>query len=291
LYIKYSLLAGVLVLAACDSQDATKGLDSYPHVALDNTYTIPLDSQITPAKYQITIALPANYNESESQDEHYPVVYLLDSEYAFAIANSLMQFLGGRKVWDNTIIVGVGYQDNPENYWPNRNRDYTPVARILAPGYGEADAFLRSLKEEIFPLVESTLRVEPQRTLVGYSYGGLFATYTALVAPEVFSNYVMISPSLWFGDYFIFDLLQDITLCDHDDIRLVMSIGSEEDLGNYEMVSDLNAFINILRNICMDNIDITELFLVNQTHMTVYPEAYTRSMKELFGLELPDELQ
>lgn len=58
-----------------------------------------------------------------------------------------------------------------------------------------------------FPHIEVNYRVKPNdRTYVGHSLGGLFGAYVLLNKPEVFSGYVLSSPSVWFNDNYILSL-------------------------------------------------------------------------------------
>jgi predicted alpha/beta superfamily hydrolase len=62
---------------------------------------------------------------------------------------------------------------------------------------GGAPAFLRVLREEILPFVEETYRTSEDRGIAGHSFGGLFAAWMLLEAPDLFRRYGLNSPSLW----------------------------------------------------------------------------------------------
>ncbi len=68
------------------------------------------------------------------------------------------------------------------------------------PTAGGADNFLRFINEELIPHVEKTYRTAPFRTLIGHSFGGLFAIHALVESPDTFDAYIAISPSLQWDD-------------------------------------------------------------------------------------------
>ena len=72
-----------------------------------------------------------------------------------------------------------------------RSRDFTPTHVASGPysaGSGGAAAFLRFMKEELIPQIESRYRTLPQRTLVGHSLGGLLTLSAFVEQPEMFTR-------------------------------------------------------------------------------------------------------
>jgi predicted alpha/beta superfamily hydrolase len=52
----------------------------------------------------------------------------------------------------------------------------------------------------VLPFVEREYRVSRERTLIGQSLGGLFATELLFRKPYLFTHYLIVSPSLWWDD-------------------------------------------------------------------------------------------
>jgi pimeloyl-ACP methyl ester carboxylesterase len=89
------------------------------------------------------------------------------------------------------IVVGIANTD--------RERDLTfeksaPGAHM--PTAGGAANFLRMIREEIFPLIESRFRTASFRILHGHSLGGYVASRTFLNDPRAFNAYIAVSSSL-----------------------------------------------------------------------------------------------
>jgi predicted alpha/beta superfamily hydrolase len=69
-----------------------------------------------------------------------------------------------------------------------------------------------------------------QRTYFGTSLGGLFGTYVLFTAPELFSNYIIGSPSFWYDDGIMFQFEKRFTE-DHADLsaRVFYAVGELEE--------------------------------------------------------------
>ncbi len=145
------------------------------------------------------VHLPGSYGRG---DQRYPVLFLLDGSAHFHSATGVVQFMSGG-INGNTqvpemIVVAIPNTD--------RTRDLTPThttigfdgneAAFLA-GSGGGDAFLRFIKDELFPAIDAAYRTAPYRVLVGHSFGGLLAVHALLHAPEMFQAIIAIDPSMW----------------------------------------------------------------------------------------------
>jgi len=129
------------------------------------------------------------------------VIYLLDGSYDedFLHVAGLVQF--STFSWINdlrpTIVVGIENVD--------RKRDFTFPTSIEKdksdfPTTGHSAAFIQALQNEIIPFVESEFAVTPYRTLIGQSLGGLLAAQILDEQPNLFSEYIIVSPSLWWNN-------------------------------------------------------------------------------------------
>lgn len=141
---------------------------------------------------RFNIYVPPYYPDSTRFD----VVYLLDGsaheDYLHVIG--IVDYLQTYGVIPPTMVVGLSNVD--------RRRDFTRVSesaedRKSAPTAGGADAFVRFLGEEVIPYVDARNHTTATRTLIGQSLGGLLATQILLEKPELFTQYLIVSPSLW----------------------------------------------------------------------------------------------
>ena len=89
---------------------------------LHHTLIKEFPSKINGVKYNLYISLPKEYT---ANNKVYPIIYLLDADYSFALAKQISEHLSDRNRINNSIIVGIAYA-NPNEYKKNRTRDYTP---------------------------------------------------------------------------------------------------------------------------------------------------------------------
>ena len=150
-------------------------------------------------KRTLNIYLPEGYTKTDTI--HYPVVYLLDgsADEDFIHVAGLYQFSSFE--WVNlvpkSIVVGIATVD--------RKRDFTyPTTitedKIKYPTTGHSDVFIAFLEKELQPFVEKNYKANTEKTIIGQSLGGLLATEVLLKKPFLFSNYIIISPSLWWDN-------------------------------------------------------------------------------------------
>jgi predicted alpha/beta superfamily hydrolase len=199
----------VLVAAAASSSAGTaqqSDTGTAAPVTLANTYEYILRSKVNGRRYRIEVALPSAYVSARPEDlTRYPTLYLLDGVTDFPLLFAHMQF-DAMVAPTRTILVGVSAADS---FWVKRSADYTPPLTSAdaeyfkgkpfpPPQLGGAPQFLRVLKEEVIPFMDSSYRTSDDRAIEGASLGGLFVAYAMLEEPDLFTRYAMISPSLWY---------------------------------------------------------------------------------------------
>lgn len=161
--------------------------------------TIDFRSEILGESRKLNIYLPHSY--TDSTDKQYPVIYLLDGsvDEDFIHISGLVQF--GSFSWINmipeTIVVGIANVD--------RRRDFTYPTRNAKdkqdfPTTGASESFTAFIKNELQPLISQQYRTNSVKTLIGQSLGGLLATEILFRQPNLFDNYIIVSPSLWWDD-------------------------------------------------------------------------------------------
>lgn len=168
------------------------------------TETFP--SKILGENRTINIYLPEDYLETDTI--HYPVIYIPDGgiEEDFIHITGIVRF--NTQPWINrfprSIVVGI------EN--TNRKRDFTFAVSNLdflekvgfkkenMPSYGGSENYISFLEKELQPYIQTKYRTNANRTIIGESLAGLLCAEILLKRPELFDTYLIISPSLWWGD-------------------------------------------------------------------------------------------
>lgn len=161
--------------------------------------TITLQSEILEETRELNIYLPASYQQDSLAN--YPVIYLLDGslDEDFIHIAGLVQFCSFSWIDDipESIVVGIANVDRKRDFtFPTRNKK----DRKKFPTTGGSAEFISFIKSEVQPLVERSFRTNDTRTIIGQSLGGLLATEILFKHPDMFDNYIIISPSLWWDD-------------------------------------------------------------------------------------------
>lgn len=158
-----------------------------------------IHSTILSEKRILNIYLPEGYNPNENVA--YPVVYLLDgsADEDFIHIAGLYQFNSFEWISrvPKSIIVGIATVD--------RRRDFTFPTTIEEdrknyPTTGHSDKFIDFLEKELQPYIEKKYRTTAFKTLIGQSLGGLLAAEIVFTRPELFSRYIIVSPSIWWNN-------------------------------------------------------------------------------------------
>lgn len=234
--------------------------------------------------------------ESCTEASPCPAVYILDAEYSFGLSVLIVEHLQARGQMEPLVLVGIAYPDKtPAGYRRNRTRDYT-ITHVPQGGYGPqyqqysggADAFLDTISSDIIPWLEGHYPVSDEsRGLIGHSFGGLFGTYTYLTRPELFTDYLIVSPSLWYDDSEIFNKVDSASIPADRDRQLFMSVGDLEERPGIAraMVSDMLSMAAQINERRGDGVEIETEVLENQTHASVFPLALSNGLRFLFPAE------
>ncbi|MFT4665206.1 MAG: putative alpha/beta superfamily hydrolase [Polaribacter sp.] len=160
---------------------------------IEEAYVIPQLGR----ERRIAALLPHNYYET---DKNYPVLYLHDGQNLFddnapygnwGVDHSLawMSEMGLPEV----IIIAIDHGN------VDRLREYAPFSNHRV-GEAEGALYLRFLLETLRPYVNKNFRVLTDGAntgIGGSSMGGLISLYAGLHRPEIFSKWMIFSPSLW----------------------------------------------------------------------------------------------
>lgn len=202
------------------------------------TREIFIQSTINGATYNIKVGLPVNYDPNLQK---YATIYVLDGEEDFDFVSNQCKEITEKKALEHVLVVGIGYGKD-------RSIDYTPTKISSVTGGGPE--FLNFIKIQLIPEIEKQFGVDTARSsrvILGHSYGGLFGANAFCIDNELFGNYILLSPSLWFDDLISLQLEKDYRAHNKDRSQLVfMGIGAAENLGR--MQAPFESFYQTLRD-------------------------------------------
>lgn len=224
---------------------------------------------------KLNIVLPYNYDAAKA----YPVIYLLDGSVNEDLMHitGLVQFYNMQFNMSDVIIVGIANVD--------RKRDFTfhTDLKDLQKSYpttGHSDAFIRFLETELQPYIKATYKTNGTNYVIGQSLGGLLATEILLKKPELFSHYLIVSPSLWWDNESLLKQAKDLLAKQSDrEIYVYVSVGGKEDK---IMQKDAKELAAILKAANKPKQKVDFLLLSEENHATILHQSISEAFKKLF---------
>ena len=246
------------------------------------------ESSILSEKRILNIYLPEGYNKKDTT--HYPVIYLLDgsADEDFIHVVGLVQFNSFE--WINqvpkSIVVGIATVD--------RRRDFTfpssvPSEQKNFPTSGYSEKFANFIEQELQTFIQSNYAVNSQKTIIGQSLGGLFASEILLKKPKLFNKYIIVSPSLWWSNRSLLESKANPILLNLDQPTEVYIAVGKEGLTPSEnpriMEDDVRLFAKQLTDLSARNLKVYFDFLPKENHATSLHQAVHNAFKFLYPLQ------
>jgi uncharacterized protein len=239
-------------------------------------------------------------------------LYLTDANGLFGGAVDTIRLMHLSAHLPPLLVVGIGYRMGAiHQTLAVRTRDLTPTvdptyARIFPDQshMGGARRFLAFIRDELKPWVGARYGVDPDdAAYFGHSMGGLFGTYALLTEPTMFRRHGIGSPSLWWDHDAIFE--HEAAYADaHRDLpaRAFFAVGAHEDhdgrqreasrlpederakagLRYIDMVADTDRMVTALRGRSYPSLELDEVVLPGEFHITVPLLNLSRSLRYLF---------
>ncbi len=223
----------------------------------------------------LNIYLPASYHPDSLRK--YPVIYLLDgsADEDFIHTVGIVQF--GTYPWINmlpeSIVVGIANVD--------RKRDFTFPTMVEQdkkdfPTTGGSASFIQFLEQELQPFIEQNYRTNDTTTIIGQSLGGLLATEILFKQPEMFMNYIIVSPSIWWDGE---SLLNTEAKQNENPIFIYITAGVDEDP---VMVQDVTALAGKLAQYKRSDLSLYFKLFEGQNHGNILHLAIYEAFGKLF---------
>jgi predicted alpha/beta superfamily hydrolase len=254
------------------------------------------------SSYAVRIGLPRSYRHTEAR---YPVLVLLDADVAFATTYEIaglestwsrVPIVGKPKLVPEFVVVGISMPDGQQNvlrrnfeYMPDsnpaeysaQNRAYLEEIRKLTGAElktGGAPDFLRILESEILPVVERLYRIDRgRRVLFGQSAGGTFCCYTLLTKPELFTDYIIVSPGILDSGIF---KLEEAWAAAHADLsaNVFLSAGDQEVHDPFGIMSATSGLAERLLSRRYPSLQLRTWFIPGATHIQTAAPSVARAL-------------
>lgn len=236
--------------------------------------TIGIKSSILDEHRVLNIYLPSGYSDDGSKT--YPVIYLLDGsrDEDFIHISGIVQFgsFSWIKMLPESIVVGIGNTDRKRDFtYPSGNE----LDRKEFPTSGKSEQFIRFLEQELQPFIDTSYRTSATKTIIGQSLGGLLATEILFKKPELFDNYIIVSPSLWWDD----EKLLDRSLTSYEsDKSIYIAVGKEGEV----MERTAKELYNKLSESTDEDTRLYYEFLEDKTHGDALHIAVYNAFEKIF---------
>ena len=183
-FFKISTILTCLMLLGCASDN-----DDSPTPPINNN-SGSANKQVTHISiggYKLDVFIPENYDESKK----YPVIYFNDGQSLFQAGSweldDKLNDLVANDIIEEVIVVGIYSDGNrTDNYTPYEDSWITQNWNMTKPN---AANYTQAIIDIIIPYIESNysaIQDKTSRAFMGYSLGGLQATWVQFISPNIF---------------------------------------------------------------------------------------------------------
>ncbi len=178
----------------------------------------------------VTVRLPRGY--ADNPDKKYPVLFSVDGgpDQDFELLAGVAAEAEFSTSFEPFILIGIKTEDRYKQLTPEMTR--LPLKR-LQENFGEriaaggAARFRNYLARDVIPWATKRYRTE-RKILTAASLGGVFVLDTFLERPELFDDYIALTPSLWWDDGRVVDeAAQELARHGPSDRRIYFTMGDE----------------------------------------------------------------
>lgn len=231
-----------------------------------------LKSTILKEERTLNIYLPEGFDPKSATK--YPVIYLLDgsANEDFIHTVGVVQFLNMIEFVPKAIVVGIANVD--------RKRDFTFPTTVAAdkkdfPTTGSSAKFIDFIAKELQPFIAKKYKTSI-KTIVGQSLGGLLATEIFLKRPELFDNYLIVSPSLWWDNESLLNQVPALLVKQKDRRQVYLAVGNE----HQQMVAEAKKLAELLKTSSITQSKFE--YLEKEDHLTILHRAVYNGLQVLF---------
>ena len=162
--------------------------------------TLPLGTH--GQKMEIVVYPPHTYDAAHA----YPLLVVPDADPLLGLLKTINFLWAEEGKAEPVILVGLPWGATTDTVWTNRSYYFLPRSVGVVDYYdqqlpvnngGGAPELATFLEKQVLPVVLKRYNVDRDRLgLVGFSMGGLFAAWHLVTHPDVFSDYIILSPPL-----------------------------------------------------------------------------------------------
>ena len=244
-----------------------------------------LSSKILKEDRILNIYLPENYNANDTIN--YPVIYILDGgmEEDFLHIAGIVRF--NTQDWigrfPRSIVVGIEGNTRKRDFtFTVSNTDFIEkegFSKSSFPQYGGSGKYMDFIEKELQPYINKTYKTDAKKTIIGESLAGLITTEILLKRPHLFDDYIIISPSLWWGEQLL--LTDAETLLNKNlskKVNVYLGVPNKEE--DIKMYNESEVLQKLLKS--NKNIHLIFDYMPEELHSTIIHQAVYNAFKKLY---------
>jgi predicted alpha/beta superfamily hydrolase len=277
--IKLTVILAIILSGLLNAQNVKD------RVYLENTEQFSIASKyVKGEKYLIQVGLPIGYSPTKKS---YPVLYVLDGDKSFGMTKETADWLMWSNEIKDIIVVAITYGKGTDEWWQKRARDYSHCDdTIMAKGWfretGGADNFLEFVKNELFPAINKNYKTNQDSTaIMGLSFGGTLGTYVLFKQSDLFDNYILIAPALFWNDNDILKIEKEY-FRNHKELNKTVFVAYGSLDSKEWVINSTSELIQTIQNRKYEGLKFTSRIFEGETHISVYPTALTNGLINLF---------
>ncbi|MBL1407483.1 alpha/beta hydrolase [Sphingobacterium faecale] len=244
-----------------------------------------IHSKILNEKRTLNIYLPEEYNAQNTVK--YPVIYVLDGgkEEDWLHVAGTVHF--NTQPWiarfPRSIVIGIEGNTRRRDFtFAVENTDFIEkegFQKSSFPHYGGSGKFIDFIQEELQPYINRSYKTGSRNTIIGESLAGLLTTEILLNRSDLFDDYIIISPSLWWGERILLKNAEQLLKQNlKKKVNIYLGVPNREE--DTKMYLEAESLYNILRNNKDTNIVFD--YMPEETHATVIHQAVYNAFKKLY---------
>ena len=252
-------------------------------IEIGKTFTIK--SKLLGDTREINVWTPPSYRSSKQK---YTTLYIVDGglDQDFHHVSGLAQLATINESFEELIVVGIRTNNRYDELIHEMKDPEFKKLDQFKDRVGKSSKFLEHIKKEVIPLIETTYRVNGRRAVVGESLAGLFIAEVFLTSPDTFSDYISVSPSLWWDNMRMTNDAREL-LGKHNKTprRIYVTIANEGGM----MKEAVSKFVDAIKVKSSENPGSLECHFVNREasheHSTIYHPAVHDALLKLFPIK------
>lgn len=252
-----------------------------------NIEKIKIDSKELNQEREILVYTPQSYNENTLVS--YDVIYVFDVQNRefFDFTHSVISFLSNTT--KKYIIVGI-ISPYFEKLDYVRNNDMLPILETnkskkrYGKYSGNADNFLKYIKGEVIPYIENNYRTHSNKVAIGHSLSASLILRSIFREPNLFNDYLAISPNFAFDNERLATKLIDFDYQKIKDQTFLYTSNANEGINYWkEWKPARNKIYSFFENSNnLNTINFLKKEFPNETHWSTFPPSLTFGLTEYF---------